>query len=61
MNNPNSWFQFALYVGVLLAITKPLGVYLTRVLDPQAETFLDGNVNISLIFQQLAMKLQPQG
>jgi DNA polymerase III delta' subunit len=27
----------------------------------QAETFLDGNVNISLIFQQLAMKLQPQG
>jgi len=44
MNNPNSWFQFALYVGVLLAITKPLGVYLTRVLDPQAETFLDAIV-----------------
>jgi K+-transporting ATPase ATPase A chain len=31
-------------VGVLLAITKPLGVYLTRVLDPQAETFLDAIV-----------------
>ena len=27
----------------------------------QAETYLDGNVNMSLIFQQLALKLQPQG
>ena len=41
MNNPNSWFQLALYVGLLLAVTKPLGLYLVRVLDAQGETFLD--------------------
>ena len=33
MNNPNAWFQFALYVGALLLITKPLGLYLMQVLD----------------------------
>jgi hypothetical protein len=33
MNNPNAWFQLALYVGALLLITKPLGVYLMHVLD----------------------------
>jgi len=41
MNNPNAWFQFALYVGALLLITKPLGLYLVRVLDPRGRTFLD--------------------
>jgi K+-transporting ATPase ATPase A chain len=41
MNNPNAWFQFALYVGVLLLITKPLGLYLVKVLDAQGSTWLD--------------------
>ncbi|MFA6287205.1 MAG: potassium-transporting ATPase subunit KdpA [Opitutaceae bacterium] len=41
MNNPNAWFQFALYVGALLLVTKPLGLYLVRVLDAQGRTFLD--------------------
>ena len=41
MNNPNAWFQLALYVGLLLLITKPLGVYLVRVLDARGETFID--------------------
>jgi K+-transporting ATPase ATPase A chain len=41
MNNPNSWFQFALYVGALLLITKPLGLYLVKVLDVQGTTWLD--------------------
>jgi len=31
-----------LFVGVLSALTKPMGVYLTKVLDPQGHTFLDG-------------------
>jgi K+-transporting ATPase ATPase A chain len=35
------WFQLVVYVVVLLAITKPLGIYLFRVLDPSAKTFLD--------------------
>ena len=41
MNSPNTWFQFALYIGALLLITKPLGLYLVRVLDPRGKTFLD--------------------
>jgi potassium-transporting ATPase potassium-binding subunit len=41
MNNPNAWFQFALYVGALLLITKPLGLYLMRVLDTHGRTWLD--------------------
>ena len=35
------WIQLALFVGLLLALTKPMGVYLTRVLDVDGKTFLD--------------------
>jgi potassium-transporting ATPase potassium-binding subunit len=38
------WVQLVLYVGLLIAITKPLGLYLLRVLDPDRAgggTFLD--------------------
>jgi len=41
MNNPNAWFQFALYVGALLLVTKPLGLYLVQVLDDRGKTWLD--------------------
>ena len=41
MNNLNAWTQFALYVGVLLLITKPLGLYLVQVLDANGRTWLD--------------------
>jgi K+-transporting ATPase ATPase A chain len=41
--NANGWLQLALILGGLVAITKPLGIYLVRVLDPEHEgpTFLD--------------------
>src|SRR5579863_6130741 len=35
------WLQLAVYVAALLLITKPLGLYLTRVLDAQGKTWLD--------------------
>src|ERR1017187_584721 len=41
MKNPNAWLQLALYVGILLLITKPLGLYLVQVLNAQGRTFLD--------------------
>ncbi|HTZ20186.1 MAG TPA: potassium-transporting ATPase subunit KdpA [Opitutaceae bacterium] len=41
MNNPSAWLQFALYVGALLLITKPLGLYLVQVLDGHGRTWLD--------------------
>ena len=37
----NGWIQFALYVAALLLVTKPLGLYLLRVLDARGKTFLD--------------------
>ncbi|HET6251426.1 MAG TPA: potassium-transporting ATPase subunit KdpA [Tepidisphaeraceae bacterium] len=35
------WIQLFLYVAVLLAITRPLGIYLLKVLDHREKTFLD--------------------
>jgi K+-transporting ATPase ATPase A chain len=37
----NDWAQLALFIGLLALITKPLGIYLTRVLDANGRTFLD--------------------
>jgi potassium-transporting ATPase potassium-binding subunit len=34
------WLQLAAFVGALLALTKPLGLYLERVLDPAGKTLL---------------------
>ena len=39
--NSSGWIQLALFVAVLLLITKPLGLYLVRVLDANGITFLD--------------------
>ncbi len=35
------WIQLALYILVLLFLTKPIGLYLVRVLDAEGKTFLD--------------------
>ncbi len=35
------WLQLALFVGLLALITKPLGIYLTQVLDVDGKTPLD--------------------
>lgn len=39
--NINGWIQFALFLAALLLVTKPLGIYLFRVLDAEGKTFLD--------------------
>ena len=39
--NSSGWIQLILYVALLLAITKPLGLYLCQVLDVDGKTFLD--------------------
>ena len=38
---PSGWLQLAVYVVVLAAITKPLGLYLMQVLDAKGRTWLD--------------------
>ncbi|MBP8255774.1 MAG: potassium-transporting ATPase subunit KdpA [Opitutaceae bacterium] len=41
MSNSSDWLQFATFLGVLALLTKPLGLYLIRVLDPDGRTWLD--------------------
>ena len=41
MNATLGWIQLALYLGLLLLITKPLGLYLLQVLDAHGSTWLD--------------------
>src|SRR5580698_4213543 len=41
MNAALGWIQLALYLGLLLLITKPLGLYLLQVLDAHGRTWLD--------------------
>src|SRR5260370_16147135 len=36
----NGWFQIGLYLFVILVVTKPLGVFMTRVFNRE-KTFLD--------------------
>jgi potassium-transporting ATPase potassium-binding subunit len=39
--NTFGWVQLAVFLGALLAITKPMGLYLTQVLDVNGRTWLD--------------------
>jgi len=39
--NSSGWLQLALYVAALALITKPMGLYLMRVLDAGGKTWLD--------------------
>jgi len=39
--NTSGWIQLILFTGILLAITKPLGLFLVQVLDANGKTFLD--------------------
>ena len=39
--NAHQWLELALYLGALVLVTKPLGLYLGRVLDANGRTWLD--------------------
>ncbi|MBI5237334.1 MAG: potassium-transporting ATPase subunit KdpA, partial [Deltaproteobacteria bacterium] len=39
--NTSGWLQLAFFSLVLLALTKPMGLYLVRVLDAEGKTCLD--------------------
>ena len=39
--DPFGWLQLSLFLGLLLMLTRPMGIYLFRVLDMQGKTFLD--------------------
>ena len=55
------WIQLALFLGLLLLVTRPMGVYLFRVLDPQGKTFLDPVLKpVERLFYRL-MRDRPEG
>src|SRR5258705_11525098 len=39
--NTSGWLQLAIYVIALVAITKPMGLYLMQVLDANGRTWFD--------------------
>jgi K+-transporting ATPase ATPase A chain len=39
--NAHNWLELALFIAALVAITKPLGLYINRVLNPNGRTWLD--------------------
>jgi K+-transporting ATPase ATPase A chain len=48
------WLQLAAFVGLLLLLTKPMGLYLLRVLDGEGRTFLDPVVKpVELLFYRI--------
>ncbi len=54
------WIQLALFLGLLLLVTRPMGVYLYRVLDPQGKTFLDPVLKpVERLFYRL-MRVDPK-
>ena len=41
LRDPYGWIQLLVFVSILVLLTKPVGLYLTLVLDPAAQTPLD--------------------
>ena len=41
MTNLSGWIQLALFIGLVFLATKPIGLYLVRVLEPEGKTWLD--------------------
>ena len=39
--NAHQWLELAIYLGALVLVTKPLGLYLGRVFDANGRTWLD--------------------
>jgi K+-transporting ATPase ATPase A chain len=39
--NAHQWLELALYIGALILVTKPLGLYINRVLNANGRTWLD--------------------
>ena len=56
------WIQLALFVGVLVSVTKPLGVYLVSVLDAGGKIFLDPVVQPceKLLYRLFSIKSQKE-
>ena len=58
--NASGWIQLFLYFAVLLAVTKPIGLYLIAVLDADGKTFLDPVIKPLERFTYWAIGVDPK-
>src|SRR5438477_4067376 len=56
----SGWIQFAIYLIALAMVTKPMGLYLTRVLDADGRTWLDPVLAPVERFTYRAMGVDPR-
>src|ERR1700747_1832554 len=56
----SGWIQFAIYVVALALVTKPMGLYLMHVLDPNGRTWLEPVLAPAERFTYRAMGVNPR-
>src|SRR5678816_4045443 len=56
----SGWVQFAIYLVALALVTKPMGLYLMDVLDPNGKTWLDPVLAPVERFTYRAMGVDPR-
>ena len=56
----SGWIQFAIYLIALALVTKPMGLYLMHVLDPDGKTWLDPVLAPVERFTYRAMGVDPR-
>jgi K+-transporting ATPase ATPase A chain len=54
------WIQLALFVGLLVALTKPMGLYLVQVLDVQGKPFLTPVMSPAERLLYFLLRVDPQ-
>jgi K+-transporting ATPase ATPase A chain len=54
------WVQLVVFLGLLLLVTRPMGAYLYRVLDPEGKTFLDPVLKPVERFFYRVMRVDPK-
>ena len=54
------WLQLAVFMGLLLVLTRPTGAYLLRVLDGNGRTFLDPILRPVERAQYFLLRVDPQ-
>jgi K+-transporting ATPase ATPase A chain len=54
------WIQLGLFLGLLLLLTKPMGIYLFRVLNAEGKTFLDPVIKPIERFVYRLLRIDPK-
>ena len=58
--NAAGWIQFSIYLLALVLLTKPMGLYLVKVLTPEGHTFLDKGLKPLESFCYRILRVNPR-